>query len=87
MRQWNSNSEMRTLEYIRICLEREHLKRTGLITIVVGTWLTLFNQGDALIINDIGILLIGKIFLNYLTPFVVSNAGLLSRESNPTPDD
>lgn len=87
MRQWNSTSEMRAFEHIRICLEWRHLKRTGLITIVVGTWLTLFNQGDVLLLGDIGLLMVGKIFLNYLTPFMVSNAGLLSRESGPTPDD
>jgi len=78
---------MRPFECIKICLEWGHLKRTGLITIVVGTWLTLFNQGDVLLLGDIGMLMFGKIFLNYLTPFIVSNAGLLSRESNPTPDE
>lgn len=78
---------MRTFEYVKICLEWRHLKRTGLITVVVGTWLTLFNQGDVLILGDVGMLMFGKIFLNYLTPFVVSNAGLLSRESDSGPDD
>lgn len=87
MRQWDSTSDMRPFECIKICLEWKHLKRTGLITIVVGTWLTLFNQGDVLILGDIDMFILGKIFLNYLTPFMVSNAGLLSRESSPGPDD
>lgn len=65
---------------LRTCLEAEHLQRTGLISLVVGTWLTLFNQGDLLLAGGVSILLLGKIFLNYLTPFVVANAGLLSRE-------
>ncbi|MEF8815135.1 MAG: hypothetical protein V5A55_15205 [Halovenus sp.] len=78
---------MRPLEYIKVCLEWKHLKRTGLITVVVGTWLTLFNQGDLLLIGDINMWLFGKIFLNYLTPFMVSNAGLLSRESDGTHDE
>lgn len=75
---------MRPLEYIRVCLEWKHLKRTGLITVVVGTWLTLFNQGDLLLVGEVDTWLFGKIFLNYLTPFVVSNAGLLSREGGET---
>jgi hypothetical protein len=78
---------MRTFEYIEICFERKHLKRTGLITIIVGTWLTLFNQGDVLILGEAHMYLAAKVFLNYLTPFIVSNAGLLSRESDPVPGD
>ena len=34
---------------IRTCMRRDHLSRTGAVTIVVGTWLTLFNQGDVLL--------------------------------------
>ncbi len=78
---------MRPLEYVRVCLEWKHLKRTGLITVVVGTWLTLFNQGDLLLVGEIDTWLFGKIFLNYLTPFIVSNAGLLSREGAGTHDE
>jgi len=78
---------MGPLEYIKVCLERKHLKRTGLITVVVGTWLTLFNQGNLLIVGEVDMWMFGKIFLNYLTPFMVSNAGLLSRESNEAHDD
>jgi hypothetical protein len=52
--------------------------------LVVGTWLTLFNQGDILMAAEITFGLVGKIFLNYLTPFVVANWGLLSREESST---
>lgn len=31
-----------------------HLKRTGLIALIVGSWLTAFNQGDALRGNELG---------------------------------
>jgi len=58
-----------------------HLKRTGLIALVVGTWLTAFNLGDALLADGWSQAIGLKIFLNYLTPFVVANLGLLSRRS------
>jgi hypothetical protein len=55
-----------------------HLRRTLLIAATVGTWLTLFNQGDTLITKAMTAVLLGKVCLNYLTPFVVANLGLLS---------
>jgi len=55
-----------------------HLRRTGVIALVVGTWLTAFNQGDALLADGWTAVLGLKIFLNYLTPFMVANLGLLS---------
>ncbi|TJY55958.1 hypothetical protein E4T66_20390 [Sinimarinibacterium sp. CAU 1509] len=58
-----------------------HLRRTGTISLVVGTWLTAFNQGDALLSSGLSSMLGLKIFLNYLTPFVVANLGLLSHHS------
>jgi hypothetical protein len=56
-----------------------HLRRTGTIALAVGTWLTLVNQGDVLFSGVWSAALAGKIVLNYLTPFTVSNLGLLSR--------
>ncbi|HJO35140.1 MAG TPA: hypothetical protein QF361_02835 [Gammaproteobacteria bacterium] len=56
-----------------------HLRRTGLIALIVGSWLTAFNQGDALLAGAWSARLALKVFLNYLTPFVVANLGLLSR--------
>lgn len=65
---------------IRIVLRREHLFRTLFISLIVGTWLTLFNQGEVIISGRWGPILIAKVFLNYLTPFVVANLGLISRK-------
>jgi hypothetical protein len=65
----------------RLCTRREHLVRTGGIALVVGTWLTLFNHGPALIAGHLSGALMGKIILNYLTPFTVSNLGLISHTS------
>jgi hypothetical protein len=51
----------------------------------VGTWLTLVNEGDILAGGQLNGALVAKIVLNYLTPFVVSNLGLLSRTSEHRP--
>lgn len=55
-----------------------HLKRTLLIALAVGTWLNLFNHGDELLRGVMNAHLAGKLVLNYLTPFIVSNIGLLA---------
>lgn len=61
-----------------------HLKRTALIALAVGTWLNLFNHGDELLRGAMNAHLIGKLVLNYLTPFVVSNIGLLAHQRPDT---
>jgi hypothetical protein len=65
-------------EVFEIVLHRPHLRRTATIAVLVGTWLTLFNQGDAIINGTVSTFILGKICLNYVTPFVVANLGLLS---------
>lgn len=70
----------RTLNTI---LKPAHLRRTGLVALVVGTWLTAFNHGDALLAGAWSVTLGVKVFLNFLTPFVVANLGLLSRQAGP----
>ena len=60
-----------------------HLRRTSLITVIVGSWLTAFNHGDALASGAWDATLGLKILLNYVTPFVVANLGLLSRRPPP----
>lgn len=57
-----------------------HLKRTLLIAFVIGTWLNLFNHGDELLRGAFGAHLAIKLALNYLTPFIVSNAGLIAHQ-------
>jgi len=63
---------------LKICARPSHLRRTGTIALVVGSWLTLFNQGDAIWDGQISTAILLKVLLNYLTPFVVANFGLLS---------
>ncbi|HEY3367867.1 MAG TPA: nitrate/nitrite transporter NrtS [Symbiobacteriaceae bacterium] len=55
-----------------------HLRRTGLIALAVGTWLTVVNQGDLIWSGRFQPTMWPKVLLNYLTPFVVANLGLLS---------
>lgn len=59
-------------------LDRRHLKRTTLISLGVGSWLTLFNLGGVIWHGDAGITVWIKLALDYATPFVVANMGLLS---------
>lgn len=65
-------------EALEICGRREHLRRTVRIALVVGTILTLINQGDVIAGGDATALTIVKVALNYCVPFVVSNLGLLA---------
>jgi hypothetical protein len=65
-------------EAFRICMRREHLRRTIRIALVVGTILTLFNQGDVILRGDATVLTWVKAALNYCVPFIVSNLGLLA---------
>ncbi|HVC36850.1 MAG TPA: nitrate/nitrite transporter NrtS [Gammaproteobacteria bacterium] len=61
-----------------IC-EPKHLRWNLLITLVIGTWLVLFNLGDILLQGDFSLKIWIKLILNYITPFVVANLGLLGR--------
>lgn len=65
---------------LQSCLYPAHLRRTGSIALVVGTWLTVVNQGGAILAVHLSVGLWVKIALNYLTPFVVANLGLMSSE-------
>ena len=65
-------------EALRICLMREHLRRTVVIALVVGTILTLINQADVIIAGDASTATWIKAGLNFCVPFVVSNLGLLA---------
>lgn len=64
---------------LRICCRPDHLRKTGSIALLVGTWITFVNQADAIIDHGITAGVLFKLAMNYLTPFVVSNLGLLSR--------
>ena len=66
--------------YISMIAMPAHLRRTGIVALIVGTWLTAYNQGNVLLTDAFTASLFAKIALNYITPFVVANLGLLSRQ-------
>jgi hypothetical protein len=66
---------------LKVVCDRHHLRKTGFIALVVGSWLTFVNQADILAAQGLTRLVALKILLNYLTPFVVANLGLLSRKA------
>lgn len=65
---------------LTVCCRLDHLKATGGVALLVGTWLTLVNQADVIVAQGFDIAVLLKVIVNYLTPFVVSNAGLLARK-------
>ncbi|GEM_PF-6335591 len=69
---------MQIKQMIRTVMDPTHRKRILLITLVVGLWLSLFNEGGFMVHGPWNAWLGGKIFLNFLTPYVVANLGLLA---------
>lgn len=77
---------MQIRQMIRTVMDPAHSKRILLITLVVGLWLSLFNEGGAIVHGPWNAWLGGKIFLNFLTPYVVANLGLLAHGADqPAP--
>lgn len=62
----------------RFCARPENLKATTRIALVVGVVLTGINEGDAFAAGHVNSLLVAKVPLNFVVPFVVSNLGLLA---------
>ena len=71
---------MRSARIFRVVFKPAHVRRTGLIALLVGSWLTAVNVGDQILLAQWSGGLLLKIAMNYLTPFVVANLGLLSRD-------
>jgi hypothetical protein len=65
-------------EAVRICMRREHLRRTIRIALVVGVILTSINQADVIIRGDATAVTWIKAAGNFVVPFIVSNLGLLA---------
>jgi hypothetical protein len=60
------------------CLQRRNLRRTLRIALVVGVVLTLINQGGVITAGHATTATWVRCGLNFVVPFLVSNAGLLS---------
>ena len=48
------------------CVQPPHLRRTFTIALIVGSWLTLFNQGEVLTSGQLNSVLLLKVFLKRL---------------------
>jgi hypothetical protein len=60
------------------CLQRRNLRRTVRIALVVGVVVTLINQGGVIAGGTATAATWVRCGLNFVVPFLVSNAGLLS---------
>jgi hypothetical protein len=65
-------------EACAFCLQRRNLRRTLGIAAVVGVLLTVINQGGVIAAGHATTATWVRCALNFLVPFLVSNAGLLS---------
>ncbi len=59
------------------CARRQNLRRTIRIALIVGVVLTVINQSGVIAGGDATTLTWVRCGLNFVVPFVVSNAGLL----------
>lgn len=66
---------------LNVCCRWEHLRATGGVALLVGSWLTLVNQADVIAAHGLDAVVLVKVAVNYLTPFIVSNIGLLARRT------
>ena len=58
------------------------IKRSLRVAVLVGTVLTLLNQGDAIIMGNFDDSLLWKIPLTYSVPFLVATYGALANSRN-----
>ena len=65
-------------EALAVCAQRRHLRRTTRIAVVVGIILTLINQGSVIADGHATAATWARCALNFIVPFLVSNAGVLS---------
>jgi len=62
---------------VRVILLPQHLRRTTITAVIVGTILFSINQLDVVLRGDATTVVWLKVFVTYLVPFTVSNIGLL----------
>jgi hypothetical protein len=65
-------------EACAFCLRRDNLRRTVPIALIVGVILTAINQSGVIAAGHATTATWVRCGLNFVVPFVVSNAGLLS---------
>jgi hypothetical protein len=65
-------------EAVSFCAQRRNLRRTIVIALIVGVVLTAINQGAVITSGHATTATWIRGALNFVVPFLVSNAGLLS---------
>jgi hypothetical protein len=65
-------------EAVTFCSQRRNLRRTIRIALLVGVVLTLINQGSVIADGHATTATWLRCVLNFVVPFLVSNAGMLS---------
>ena len=70
-------------ELLRVILAPEHLKRTVVIALIVGTTFVTMNQLGTILAGRATAAVWIKAALTYLTPLLVSNFGILSATRRP----
>jgi len=60
---------------LKFCSTKKNIKRSAIVSLIIGTILTLINQIDFILNFNITPKLIIQIFLTYLIPFLVSMYG------------
>jgi hypothetical protein len=78
---------VRAREAIAFCLQRRNLRRTLPIAAVVGIILTLINQSSVILGGHATTATWIRCGLNFVVPFLVSNAGLLSGRNRSAGSD
>ena len=64
------------------------MRRTLTVALIVGTLLTLINQGDHIAAGALGLAVTLKILANYAIPWCVSSVGYISaRRAAPGPGE
>lgn len=63
---------------LAVLAKPRNLVRTIVIAVAVGAWLTAINEGDEILGWNFGHLFVLKVALNFVTPFIVANLGLLA---------
>ena len=65
-------------EAVAVCCQQVVLRRTVRIALLVGTILSAVNQGGVILGGEASALTWLRVAANYIIPFCVSNAGVLS---------
>ncbi|MGI8729390.1 MAG: nitrate/nitrite transporter NrtS [Solirubrobacteraceae bacterium] len=73
-----SGRRERVRDACQFCSQRQNLRRTARIALIVGVVLTIINQSAVIAGGDATALTWVRCGLNFVVPFVVSNLGLLS---------